>query len=38
MSYRKLGIWQLARELTVDVHEMTLQNVRQEPADYSVYS
>jgi len=24
MSYRKLEIWQLAGELTVDVHEMTL--------------
>ncbi len=27
MSYRKLDIWQLARELTVDVHEMTLQEL-----------
>ena len=27
MSYRKLEIWQLARELTVVVHEMTLQRL-----------
>jgi four helix bundle protein len=25
MSYRKLEIWQLARELTVDVHKMSLE-------------
>ena len=25
MSYRKLEIWQLARELTVDVHKMSLK-------------
>lgn len=25
MSYQKLRIWQLARELTTEIHEMTLQ-------------
>lgn len=25
MSYRKLEIWQLARSLTIDIHQMTLQ-------------
>ena len=25
MSYKKLEIWQLARELVVDIHKMTLQ-------------
>ena len=25
MSYRNLEIWQIARELTIDVHKMTLQ-------------
>jgi hypothetical protein len=24
MSYRKLEIWQLARELVIDIHKMTL--------------
>ena len=24
MSYRKLEIWQMARELVVDIHKMTL--------------
>ena len=27
MSYRKLEIWQLARELTIGVHAMTLQQL-----------
>src|ERR1043165_4306390 len=27
MSYRNLEIWQLARELVVDVHEMTLKKI-----------
>ena len=27
MSYRDLQVWQLARELTVDVHKMTLQKL-----------
>ena len=27
MSYRKLEIWQLARDLVVDVHAMTLQRL-----------
>ena len=27
MSYRDLQIWQLARELTIDVHRMTLQKL-----------
>ncbi len=25
MSYKKLEVWSLARELTIDIHEMTLQ-------------
>ncbi len=25
MSYKKLEIWQLSRELTIDIHKMTLQ-------------
>ena len=28
MSYRKLEIWQLARELTVDVHKMSIESPR----------
>lgn len=24
MSYKKLEIWKLARELTIDIHKMTL--------------
>ena len=27
MSYKKLEIWQLARELVVDIHNMTLNNL-----------
>jgi len=27
MSYRKLDVWQLARTLVVDVHEMTLREL-----------
>jgi four helix bundle protein len=27
MSYRKLEIWQLARQLTVDVHKMTIEKL-----------
>ncbi|RMH96459.1 MAG: four helix bundle protein [Calditrichaeota bacterium] len=27
MSYRNLEIWQLARELVVDIHKMTLENL-----------
>ncbi len=27
MSYKNLEIWQLARELVVDIHRMTLQNL-----------
>ena len=27
MSYRKLEIWQLARQLTVDVHKMTVERL-----------
>jgi four helix bundle protein len=25
MSYKKLEIWQLARELVIDIHKMSLQ-------------
>jgi four helix bundle protein len=27
MSYKKLEIWQLARELVIDIHKMTLEKV-----------
>jgi len=27
MSYKKLEIWQLARELVIDIHRMALQNL-----------
>ncbi len=27
MSYKKLEIWQLARELTIDIHKMTLEDL-----------
>ena len=27
MSYKKLEIWQLARELVIDIHKMTLQQL-----------
>ena len=27
MSYKNLEIWQLAREIVIDIHKMTLQNV-----------
>jgi len=27
MSYRNLDIWKLARELTIDIHEMTLREL-----------
>ena len=27
MSYKNLEIWQLARELVIDIHRMTLQNL-----------
>ena len=27
MSYKKLEIWQLARELVINIHEMTLENL-----------
>ncbi|MBT8359307.1 MAG: four helix bundle protein [Deltaproteobacteria bacterium] len=27
MSYKKLEIWQIARELVVDIHKMTLHNL-----------
>ena len=27
MNYRTLEIWQLSRELTVDMHKVTLQNL-----------
>jgi four helix bundle protein len=27
MSYRKLEIWQLARELVIDIHKMTLKKI-----------
>ncbi|MBW2037943.1 MAG: four helix bundle protein [Deltaproteobacteria bacterium] len=27
MSYKKLEVWQLARELVIDIHRMTLQNL-----------
>ena len=27
MSYKKLEIWQLARELVIDIHKMTLMNL-----------
>jgi hypothetical protein len=27
MSYKKLEIWQLARELVVDIHHMTLHKL-----------
>ena len=27
MSYKNLEIWQLARELVIDIHKMTLQNL-----------
>ena len=27
MSYKKLEIWQIARELVIDIHKMTLRNL-----------
>ena len=27
MSYKKLEIWQLARELVIDMHKMTLEKL-----------
>ena len=27
MSYKKLEVWQLARELVVDIHKMTLDGL-----------
>jgi len=27
MSYKKLEIWQLARELVIDIHKMTIENL-----------
>ena len=27
MSYEKLEIWQIARELTIDIHKMTLNKL-----------
>jgi len=27
MSYKKLEIWQLARELVIDIHKMTLHKL-----------
>jgi four helix bundle protein len=27
MSYKKLAIWQLARELSIDIHRMTLEKL-----------
>jgi len=27
MSYKKLEIWQLARQLTIDIHKLTLNNL-----------
>jgi hypothetical protein len=27
MSYKKLEIWQLARELAIDIHRMTLEKL-----------
>ncbi len=27
MSYKKLEVWQLARELTIDIHEMTIKKL-----------
>jgi four helix bundle protein len=29
MSYRKLTIWQMARELVIDIHKMTLTQLPQ---------
>ena len=27
MSYKKLAIWQLSKELVIDIHKMTLNNL-----------